>query len=329
MLFSLVFTALLTSVAQGLIIERFATPAGGQCITASSNADGAALVIDNCDTVNSPASQEWSFSPFTRQNSGPQPIKVFGNKCIDVTNGVKANGTKLQIWTCAAGNTNQQWISATDSTLRLNGTNMCIDLTDGNGTPGTQLQLWTCAFRNTNQQWTALPNPRLVSNVLTTVVSSTDTVAHCMAAVSNADGAAVVIVGCLETDFAIELPNGNITWTAPSQGFTGPITTYDNKCLDVTGGSTADGTKLQIWTCTPGNTNQIFTNNGDQLVWAGKNKCVDLTDGSLVSRNPVNPNLGLCVPIEQQQPPGLVRLAPLPLRADISFLYLGQSDSRK
>lgn len=34
---------------------------------------------------------------------------IFGNKCLDVTNGLTVDGTKLQIWTCTSGNTNQQF----------------------------------------------------------------------------------------------------------------------------------------------------------------------------------------------------------------------------
>ena len=30
-------------------------------------------------------------------------------------------------------------------------------------------------------------------------------------------------------------------------------------CLDLTNGSTADGNVVQIWSCTPNNTNQVWT----------------------------------------------------------------------
>jgi Ricin-type beta-trefoil lectin domain len=68
-----------------------------------------------------------------------------------------------------------------------------------------------------------------------------------LTAASNTDGAAVTIQGC--TDAVAQ------KWT-----FTGgSVYIFDNKCLDVTGGSTADGTKLQIWTCTSNNQNQQFS----------------------------------------------------------------------
>ncbi|KAJ7493572.1 hypothetical protein FB451DRAFT_950954, partial [Mycena latifolia] len=59
----------------------------------------------------------------------------------------------------------------------------------------------------------------------------------------------------------------------------GSITTFNSKCLDVPNGSTANGVKLQIWTCAAGNTNQVFQNHNAQIEWNGTGKCLDLTDG--------------------------------------------------
>ncbi|KAJ7493560.1 ricin B lectin domain-containing protein [Mycena latifolia] len=128
------------------------------CISAADNEDGSPLVIHDCNTEDT-ANQDWQLSFFTRQNAGPQSITVFGDKCIDVTGGVNADGTKLQIWTCTAGNTNQQWISVTDFTLQWAGTDKCIDLTDGKITDGTPLQIWTCDSSNANQKWVGTSDP--------------------------------------------------------------------------------------------------------------------------------------------------------------------------
>ncbi|KAJ7447316.1 ricin B lectin domain-containing protein [Mycena galericulata] len=135
------------------------TSAGIQgCISAASNDDGEPLTIHNCNTED-PTTQDWQFSPFDREDSGPQPITVYGDKCIDVTNGVNADGTPLQIWDCVAGSTNQQWNSLTDGTIQWVGTDKCIDLTGGSITDGNVLQIWTCGTGNTNQVWRAVTNP--------------------------------------------------------------------------------------------------------------------------------------------------------------------------
>ncbi|KAJ6523848.1 ricin B lectin domain-containing protein [Mycena capillaripes] len=61
-------------------------------------------------------------------------------------------------------------------------------------------------------------------------------------------------------------------------------------CLDVTGGSTTNGVKMQIWSCTPGagDAAQHFTVTTDNRIqWTNMNKCLDLTGGSLASGNQI------------------------------------------
>ncbi|KAJ7624304.1 ricin B lectin domain-containing protein [Mycena polygramma] len=129
------------------------------CIAVESNTDGAPVVIHNCNEDNGDnAVYNWNVSFFDRQNAGPQAIQVYGDKCIDVTGGVNADGTKLQIWTCVEGSTNQQWTSVTDGTFQWSGTNKCIDLTGGAITDGTQLQIWTCTD-GPNQKWVGTSDP--------------------------------------------------------------------------------------------------------------------------------------------------------------------------
>lgn len=56
----------------------------------------------------------------------------------------------------------------------------------------------------------------------------------------------------------------------------GPLTNTGNgKCLDVTDGSTADGTPAQMWDCVPGSSHQTWTLGDDGSVTA-LGKCLDL-----------------------------------------------------
>ncbi|KAJ7721352.1 ricin B lectin domain-containing protein [Mycena maculata] len=128
------------------------------CISAATNADGAAVTIHNCNTENLEA-QGWelTFSNVTIEKPPPQQIVIFGDMCLDVTNGVNEDGTLLQIWSCVEGNTNQQWLSV-GNTLQWNGTDKCVDLTNGVITDGQPIQIWTCV-ENDNQFWIPAPNP--------------------------------------------------------------------------------------------------------------------------------------------------------------------------
>jgi hypothetical protein len=144
------------------------------CASVSTNANGAPVVIHNCATEPI-AEREWDvpFSIF------PENITIFGDKvgtspqltfnlffdfqhpceqCLDVTDGVNAPGTKLQIWTCSGG-PNQQWMLLSSGVLQWAGTDKCVDLTDGRTNDGNQLQLYTCVTVNSNQIWAFPENP--------------------------------------------------------------------------------------------------------------------------------------------------------------------------
>ncbi|KAJ7138238.1 ricin B lectin domain-containing protein, partial [Mycena epipterygia] len=128
-------------------------PGNGNCLTAPTNADGAPVVITDCGS-NSTALNSWVVA----SGSGAvTTLQVFGDKCLDVPNGNDANGQKLQIWTCAAGNTNQMWIPQPGNGITWSGKDKCVDLTDGNLTDGNQIQIWDCdqTESNPNQKWNA------------------------------------------------------------------------------------------------------------------------------------------------------------------------------
>ncbi|KAL0058663.1 hypothetical protein AAF712_014646 [Marasmius tenuissimus] len=113
----------------------------------------------------------------------------------------------------------------------------------------------------------------------------------CLTAVSNNDGAKVSLGYCV--DASPELPNGNITWVMPDVGKTGQIKTFNGKCLDVPGGDASNGNSLQIWSCSEGNANQMWSHAGViegqwVLSWAGKNKCVDVRNGNYDVMNNVS-----------------------------------------
>ncbi|MEN3614668.1 PQQ-dependent sugar dehydrogenase [Plantactinospora sp. ZYX-F-223] len=78
--------------------------------------------------------------------------------------------------------------------------------------------------------------------------------------------------------------------TAPSGGGTGRIVGAGGACVDVNGGSTADGAKIQLWACN-GGTNQQWTRNGN--TWRSLGKCMGVAggataDGSLVQLSTCN-----------------------------------------
>jgi hypothetical protein len=125
-----------------------------KCLTAPSNVDGGKVVIysdciknDKCihlslylcslrfsTQIALQSAQSWSVGTYTR---------VYGDKCLDVTNGGTSNGVRMQIWSCAPGNKNQKWIYDNDKRFIWNNggsVQECLDLTNGNENNGTPVR---------------------------------------------------------------------------------------------------------------------------------------------------------------------------------------------
>ncbi|KAJ6585663.1 ricin B lectin domain-containing protein [Mycena capillaripes] len=249
----------------------------GNCLTATSNADGASVVIKACGT-NATALNSWVVPNGGRAVG---TLQIFGDKCLDVTNGANTDGTKLQIWTCAAGNTNQMWISAgsADSTITWSGTNKCIDVTNGNVTDGNQIQIWDCDSTNQNQQWNAIG----VTNPKSFVISLKKNPALCVAASANAANASVVIEPCSPG-------SASQTWTDPTN--TGNVAIFNNLCM-TPAGSVNDGTKLILSPCVANDGAQEWShetgviNNHALAKWV-----LDLTNGDETPGNQLQTWIG-------------------------------------
>ena len=72
-------------------------------------------------------------------------------KCLDVTEWGTGNGSKLQIWDCNPGQSNQTWVRSGDG-YRNPASGRCLDNPDGAAVSGQRTQLWDC-YGNTAQTW--------------------------------------------------------------------------------------------------------------------------------------------------------------------------------
>ncbi|KAK1221241.1 hypothetical protein PQX77_015949 [Marasmius sp. AFHP31] len=273
------------------------------CIAASDNADGAPVVIHDCNNEDV-SKHTWSLSPWIPGriafDGPPGPMKIFGDKCLDVKDGINTDGAKLQLWTCEPGNTNQLWISVKDQTYNWAGTNKCIDLTDGNIADGNQLQLWTCVGEpgSDNQKFeftTRIPNDRSDRPELISAGPSPPRDV-CLMATSNTDGARVALGnrngGSGKTP---AFPDGNAFWTWARAPLSGPIKTFDGaKCLDIPNGDATNGNKVQMWSCVEGSRNQQFKIDGPiprAITWVGEgsgnNKCLQTPNGNFTEGNEI------------------------------------------
>jgi Ricin-type beta-trefoil lectin domain len=130
---------------------------------------------------------------YQKSAQGQSIVSYASNRCIDLINGQRDNGTPLQIWDCG-GVSWQKWIFEPDNTVRTGGKCMtavggsasgtpieiedcnggaaqrfvlkksldlvniaadkCVDVKDKQTANGTRLQLWTCKGTS-NQKWHA------------------------------------------------------------------------------------------------------------------------------------------------------------------------------
>ncbi|KAF9263025.1 ricin B-like lectin [Marasmius fiardii PR-910] len=266
------------------------------CISSSDNADGAPVVIHDCNNEDV-SKHSWELGLYSKFPAGPEQIKLAGtDKCIDVTDGNDADGTKLQLWTCVDGSRNQMWTSVQDNTFRWADTDKCIDVPDGSSTDGTQLQIWSCTPNNRNQQFSGhdAPNTESRPAKITAGPYVSGQPQLCLGAESDTDGAAVALVAC--DNVKETFPAGNRTWVAPIDPLIGPIKTYGgSKCLQLTNGDTTNGNKLTIGTCVAGAANQqwramnpLGPTIGSLLYGpSGQGKCADIVDGKLTTGNPI------------------------------------------
>ena len=120
---------------------------------------------------------------------------------------------------------------------------------------------WWSALRSVPGSLTRIAVPPVGSPALLTHDPST----HCLDVAGGDNGAQAMVRGCTGLD--------GQRWTRTEAG---ELRAFDLACLDVSGGGTANGTKIQSWTCN-GTASQRFTVNPDgTVVNSASGKCVDV-----------------------------------------------------
>jgi hypothetical protein len=107
---------------------------GGPCLEVSGRTDGSIVrTVADCP-INPGPNRTWTLVGGSALDSeaGITQIRIFGTKCLDVTAGVNADGTRLQIWECGSNNPNQLFIvNDQDGTIRWYNHGKCVDAPSG------------------------------------------------------------------------------------------------------------------------------------------------------------------------------------------------------
>jgi glucosylceramidase len=128
----------------------------------------------------------------------------------------------------------------------------CVDDTGGSSANGTAVQQWACGSGNANQEWQFQPTSGGYYQVATR--NNTSEVWDVTGGTSATGNGTLIQLwsasgGTNQQWLPTLQSNGTYTFTARNSG---------SECLDVTNRSTSNGTQLQQWACTAGDTAQTF-----------------------------------------------------------------------
>jgi GH25 family lysozyme M1 (1,4-beta-N-acetylmuramidase) len=244
-------------------------------------------------------------------DSGPTGRIVLDNdgKCIDDTGASKADGTRIQIWTCN-GEKQQNWTLVQDETLRVFG--MCLDDENGGTANGNPVQLYTCGAGNANQRWIVETDGELVNvksgkclddSGYKTANGTKLQIWSCTGATNQrwttaATPVETAVGDCVNAKSTVV--GGEIeTWSCTGGSVQAVTVEPDGtlriagKCLAVSGNGTASGTKIELWTCLSNNIGQQWRMSGNGgVVNPHSGKC--LTDPSSSAANGIALDITAC-----------------------------------
>jgi hypothetical protein len=123
----------------------------GLCLEPNGSGLGAPILQQPCDSTR--VTQRWVASPATATQY--QIANKGYPTCLDVRNGVNADRTVVQQWTCDIQARSMRWQLSTlvpDRFFKFISAigSRCLDVAGGSLQPGAQIQIYRCTTSNTN-----------------------------------------------------------------------------------------------------------------------------------------------------------------------------------
>ncbi len=227
---------------------------GGKCVDVAGDdtgTNGTAVQLWDCQIH--AVDQHWAWTGTSLRTL---------NRCLDVTGNGTANGTPLQLWDCHGGGS-QQWVPQANGALLNPQSGRCLDSPGGSTANGARLQLWDC--NGTGAQTFRYGGGSGGSTFINGPAGKCVDVA---ADDTGGNGAAVQMWDC-----QVYAVDQHWAWNGTS------LRTL-NRCLDVTGNGTANGTPLQLWDCYGGGSQQWVPQANGALLNPQSGRCLDSPGGS-------------------------------------------------
>jgi beta-glucosidase len=238
---------------------------GSGTITGTPTTAGTATVTVTATDANGASASTsftWTVAP-AGAGIATTPLVGYQGVCLDVTGDSNANGTKVEIYTCN-GTNGQQWTEEANGTIHADGS--CLDVSGGGTANGTLVDLYTCNGTGA-QVWQPQSDGALLNPASGKCLDDTGS--------STANGTQVQIYSCSGA--------ANQSWVSPAggggpaSGATGPVVGYEGLCLDVASANSANGTKVDVYTCNSTSAQSWTVESNSTLQALGK--CLDVTSG--------------------------------------------------
>lgn len=225
-----------------------------------------------------------------------QYIRYSGNqqKCMDVSRGNTDNGTNIQIYSCN-NSPAQQWLQAGSGIYLGKDYSKCLDLDHSNTDNGTNIHLWDC---------NDTPAQRWIYDVARQSIRSGIAFDKCLDLThsSTADGGNIQIFNCNESPAQQWVIDG-IPSALPSGTDQNIKLFLDNdRCIDVEDGRTAEGTNVQVYSCSYPAKSQYFVFDSLRIKLQGAQKmCLGPDIVNKIAEDTYNVILTTCTDDNAQQ----------------------------
>ncbi len=171
-------------------------------------------------------------------------VRGFAGKCLTLKDGNTANGTAVFFSECNGSAASQKWSISSKGEIKFGAltSTKCINVASGNTANGTKTEIRDCDNSSSQRFSFANNNIKFGGKCLDVRAWNDATYWPNGAVGTNAaknlpgDGAQLQIFDCLSNQFNQKF------WLAGSLKTNG-------KCLDLENGSTANGTRIQLWDC--------------------------------------------------------------------------------
>jgi beta-glucosidase len=192
------------------------------------------------------------------------PLIGYGGLCLDLASDSNTPGSVVDVYTCN-GTNGQEWTEEANGTIQADGA--CLDVASGGTASGSLVDLYTCNGTGA-QVWKPQSNGTLLNPQSGLCLTDPGS--------STAAGTQVQIQTCSGSADQVWTPQAGSSSSGGGSP-TGAITGYQGSCLDVASANSADGTKIDIYTCNGTNAQQ-WTVESDSTIRA-LGKCLDVTGG--------------------------------------------------